>query len=69
MMFLSCNLRNVNPLKCVSVNNQECKVRAKIVDVNSYKPVHFPYRIKTNKCSRSCNNTMSHLQNYVFLML
>ena len=26
-------------LKCVSMNNQECKVRPKIVDINSNNPV------------------------------
>ena len=25
MMFFSCNLSNVNSLKCVSMKNQECK--------------------------------------------
>ena len=33
MMFFG-SLSNVNPLKCVSMNNQECKVRPKIVNVN-----------------------------------
>ena len=28
-------LSNVNPLECVSMNNQECKVRPEIVNVNS----------------------------------
>ena len=27
MMFFSCNVSNVNPLKYVSMNNQECKIR------------------------------------------
>ena len=26
-------------LNCLSMNNQECKVRPKIVDINSYNPV------------------------------
>ena len=29
MMLFSCNLSSVNPLECVSLNNQECKVRPK----------------------------------------
>ena len=47
---------NVNSLKFVSMNNQECKIRPKIVDINSNEPVFFPYSIKTNKCSGSCSN-------------
>ena len=27
MTFFSCNVLNVNSLECVSVNNQECKIR------------------------------------------
>ena len=36
---------SVNPLKCVSMNNQECKVRPKIVNVNSDEPIFFPFSI------------------------
>ena len=38
-MFFSCNLPSVNSLKCISMNNQECKVRPEIVNVNSDEPV------------------------------
>ena len=34
MMFFGCNSSNVNSFKCVSMNNEECKVRPEIVDVN-----------------------------------
>ena len=27
MTFLSCSVLNVNSLKCVSMNNQDCKIR------------------------------------------
>ena len=56
MMFFSCNLSSVNPLECVSMNNQECKVGPEIVNVNSKEPMFFPFNIKTSKCSGSCNN-------------
>ena len=49
-------LTRVNLLSCISMNNQECKVRPKIVDVNGDDTVFFPFNIKTNKCSGSCNN-------------
>ena len=56
MMFLDCNLSRVNPLECVSMKNQKCKVRPEIVDVNSKEPVFFPFSIRISKCSGSCNN-------------
>ena len=37
MTFFSCTVLNVNPLKCVSMNNQKCKVRPEIITVNSNK--------------------------------
>ena len=43
-------------LKCVSINNQECKVRPEIVNVNSDEPVFYAFSIKTSKCSGSYNN-------------
>ena len=55
-MFFGCNLSSVNPLECISMNNQECKVRPEIVNVNSNEPVFYPFSIKTSKRSGSCNN-------------
>ena len=55
LVFLS-TLTSVNLLNCISMNNQECKVRPQIVNVNGDDPVFFPFSIKTSKCSGSCNN-------------
>ena len=38
------------------MNNQECKARPKIIDVNNNQPVFYLSSIKVNKCSGSCNN-------------
>ena len=38
------------------MNNQECNIRPKIVNVNSNEPVFYPFSIKTSKCSGNCNN-------------
>ena len=35
MMFVGCNVSNVNSLKCVSMNKQECRLRQNIVDINN----------------------------------
>ena len=56
MMFFGFNLSSVNPLKCISMNNQEWKIRPQIVNVTSEEPVFFTFGIKTSKCSGSCNN-------------
>ena len=56
MMFFGWNVSNVNPLKCVSINNQECKIRPEIVNVNSDEPTFYPYSVKISKCSGSWNN-------------
>ena len=48
LTFLS-TLTSVNWLSCISMNNQECKARPEIVNVNSKKPAFFPFSIKTSK--------------------
>ena len=49
-------LTSVNALICISMNNQECKVRPQIVNANGDDPVFFPFSIKWSKCSSNCNN-------------
>ena len=56
IIFFGCNLSSVNQLECVSMNNQECKVRPGIVNVNSNEPLFYTFSIKTSKSSGSCNN-------------
>ena len=60
---------SVNPLECVSINNQKYKIRPEIVNVNSNERLFYPFSIKTSKCSGSCNNINIPMQNCVFLML
>ena len=55
-LVLLSTLTGINSLSCISMNNQECKVRPQIVNVNSDEPVFYPFSIKTSKCSGSCNN-------------
>ena len=43
-------------LECVSVTNQECMARPKIIDVNKNEIVFCPLSIKVNKCRGNCNN-------------
>ena len=55
LAFLS-TLTCTNLLSCISMNNQECRIRQQVVNVNSEEPVFFLFCIKTSKCSGSCNN-------------
>ena len=50
------SFRSINSLSCISMNNQECKVRPEIVNINSNDAGFFPFSIKTSTCSGSCNN-------------
>ena len=51
-------------LECVSVVNQKCMPRPKILDVNEGvgEALFYPYNVQVNKCSGSCdtiNNSMA----------
>ena len=43
-------------MNCVSINNQECKVRPEIVDVSSNNPIFYPFSVIINRCSGNCNS-------------
>ena len=49
------NIVKVKSLECISVVNQKCISGPKIIDINANEPVFYPYSIKVNKCSGSCN--------------
>ena len=38
MRFFRCISSKLNSLKCIAMNNQECKIRPEIVNINS---LHF----------------------------
>ena len=40
--FFSCNALNVNSLKCVSMNNHECKIVSETINVNTNEPLWYP---------------------------
>ena len=69
MKFFGCNLSKVNSLECISLNNQKCKVRPEIANVNSNEPIFYPFSIRTRKCSGSYNNINDLYAKLVFLML
>ena len=72
------SLTSATSLSCISMNNEERKVRPEIINVNGNEPVFYPFSIKTSNCSGSCNNindpyakiiSMVYMQKCVFLIL
>ena len=55
MTFFNFNLSNSNSLECVSINNQDCKIRLEIINVNTNEPMFYLYSININKCKGSCS--------------
>ena len=55
VIFYSYNVLNVSSLECVSMNNQECKIRSEIISVKTNEPMFYPHSIPINKCKSSCN--------------
>ena len=53
--FFSYYVLNVNSLEWVSMNNQECKIRSEIINVNTNEPMFYSYSITINKCKDSYN--------------
>ena len=51
------SILKVRALECVSVVNQKCIARPKILDVNEDvgEALFYPYNVLVNKCSGSCN--------------
>ena len=38
------------------MKNSECKVRPKIITINSNNPIFYPFSVKINGCNGNCNN-------------
>ena len=49
IMVFGGNVLSVNLLKCVSMNNQECKVTPEIININRNEPLFYPYSVKISK--------------------
>ena len=79
-LFLS-SFVSTTALSCISINNQACKARPEIINVNSNNPVFYPFSIKviilyfTLLVSKQVNVVaiviilMIRMRKYVFLML
>ena len=67
LKVLSSNITGA--LNCVSMNNQECKVRPKIVDINSNSPMFYPFSIKVKNVVVTVITLTIHMQKFVSLIL
>ena len=56
MTFFNFNPSNLIFLECISMNNQECRTSAKIINISKNETVFYPFSINVNKCSGTCNN-------------
>ena len=65
----SVNLLTVTALRCISMTNQECKVRPELINVNSDEPVFILLVLKQVNAVVVATISMIHMQNYMFLML
>ena len=69
MMFFGCSLPSASLLKCIAVTNQECKVRPKVVNINSNEPAFYLLALKQVNAVVVVTISMIHLQKFVFLIL
>ena len=55
-------------LECVSVVNQKCMPRPKILDINEDvgEALFYPYNVLVNKCSGSCNTFDNPMAKFAF---
>ena len=57
------NLSNVNSLECVSMNNQEYKIRTEIISFNNNENIVLKYI----NAKAVVTQSMTHMLKYVFL--
>ena len=67
LMFFG-SLSSVNSLECVSMKNQECKVRLEIVNVNSNEPLFSLLILKQANSMVFITISMIPIPNCVFWM-
>ena len=60
--FFSFNVLNVNSLECVSMNNQECKIRTEIINLSTNGSLFYPYSVKINRCKELKTHKDTKLQ-------
>ena len=65
----SFSILKVKTLECVSVINEKCMSRTKIINLNADAPVFYPLSIKVNRYGGIVIILMTLWQNYACLIL
>ena len=68
-LTVSSSFTSVNSLSCISMNNQECKTRQQVVNVNGDEPMFFHLVLKQVNVVVVVIISIIHMQKFVFLML
>ena len=56
VFFVPMSFLVANTLKCVSMNNRECRKISAVINNSSNEPLLYPYSVEVIKCSGSCTN-------------
>ena len=56
VFFVPMSFLVANTLKCVSMNNRECRKILAVINNSSNEPLLYPYSVEVIKCSGSCTN-------------
>ena len=67
--FANVNSLNAFPLSCISMNNQVCKIRQQVINVNGDEPVFFYLVLKQVNVVVVVTILTIHMEKFVFLML
>ena len=46
---------SIGPIKCISLNNQPCQAKPKLLNINSNQSLFYPFTVSFNKCSIMCS--------------
>ena len=68
LVFIS-TLTSVNLLVCVSMNNQECRIRPQNVNINSKESIFFPLALKQVNAMIIATISIIRMQNCAFQIL
>ena len=68
LLFLS-KLVSTTSLRCISMNNQACKARSRVVNVDSNNPIFYLLVLKQVNAVAIVIILMIYIQKVVFLML
>ena len=67
--ILSDFINTSSSLNRISMKNQECKTRPRIINVNSNNPIFYPFSIKISNVVVTVIILIIHMKKFLFLIL